>query len=79
MIVIAELIGVPPSDQESFKEWSTEVESSIRCGETPTASHGHGAGAELADYLATVLEERRREPRDDLLCALLAAEIDGQP
>jgi cytochrome P450 len=37
-----------------------------------------GPALELAGYLAKVLEQRRREPRDDLLSALLASEIDGQ-
>ena len=37
-----------------------------------------GPAVELARYLAEVLEQRRREPRDDLLSALLAAEIEGQ-
>jgi cytochrome P450 len=37
-----------------------------------------GPAIELGRYLAEVLAQRRREPCDDLLSALLAAEIDGQ-
>ena len=37
-----------------------------------------GPALELGRYLAEVLAQRRREPCDDLLSALLAAEIDGQ-
>jgi cytochrome P450 len=37
-----------------------------------------GPAIELGQYLAEVLERRRHEPRDDLLSALLAAEIDGE-
>jgi cytochrome P450 len=33
---------------------------------------------ELGRYLAEVFAARRREPRDDLISALLAAEIDGE-
>jgi cytochrome P450 len=75
-IVIAELLGVPSRDQEWFKEKSTEVAQF-----DPTAPGGaqnREAALELGSYLAQVLAERRSEPRDDLLSALVAAEIEGQ-
>jgi len=75
-IVIAELLGVPAEDQEWFKEKSTAVAQF-----DPTAPRDDtqmGPAIELGSYLAEVLAARRREPRDDLLSALLAAEIDGQ-
>ena len=53
--------------------------SSIRRKPAATAlANVLGPAIELARYLAEVLEQRRRDPRDDLLSALLAAEIDGQ-
>jgi hypothetical protein len=79
-IVIAELLGVPAEDQEWFKEKSTAVAqfdpTAPRDGDA--AARQLGPALELARYLAEVLAQRRREPRDDLLSALLAAEIDGQ-
>jgi hypothetical protein len=75
-IVIAEMLGVPASDQKWFKEKSVAVAQF-----DPTAPRGdldRGPAIELGTYLAEVLEQRRREPRDDLLSALLAAEIDGE-
>jgi cytochrome P450 len=78
-IVIAEMLGVPPEDQEWFKEKSTAVAQfdPTRIDRTRSAE-AMGPALELAGYLAKVLEQRRRESRDDLLSALLAAEIDGQ-
>jgi cytochrome P450 len=78
-IVIAELLGVPPEDQEWFKEKSTEVAQfdPTKLDRTRSAEAMKPA-LELGTYLAKVLEQRRREPRDDLLSALLAAEIEGQ-
>ena len=78
-IVIAELLGVPPADQEWFKEKSTEVAQfdPTRLDRSRSAE-AMGPALELARYLAEVLAQRRREPCDDLLSALLAAEIDGQ-
>jgi cytochrome P450 len=80
-IVIAELLGVPPSDQQWFKQMSTQVAEfdpmRIRAGAEAGVRH-IGAAAELGSYLAGALAERRTRPRDDLLSALLAAEIDGE-
>jgi cytochrome P450 len=78
-IVIAELLGVPPEDQEWFKEKSTEVAQfdPTRLDRTRSAE-AMAPALQLGTYLAKVLEQRRREPRDDLLSALLAAEIEGQ-
>jgi cytochrome P450 len=75
-IVIAELLGVPAEDQEWFKEKSTAVAQFDPSA--PRDDAAVGPAIELGRYLAEVLEARRREPRDDLLSALLAAEIDGQ-
>jgi len=79
-IVIAELLGVPAEDQEWFKEMSNAIAQFDPTG--PGASNpevnSFGPALELAGYLAKVLGQRRQEPRDDLLSALLAAEIDGE-
>jgi cytochrome P450 len=79
-IVIAELLGVPAEDQEWFKEKSTAVAQfdPSKGGDRESGAKEVGPAIELARYLAEILEQRRREPRDDLLSALLAAEIDGQ-
>ncbi len=39
---------------------------------------GLAASAALCEYFAPILEARRAEPRDDLISALAAAEIDGE-
>ena len=76
-IVIAELLGVPAEDQKWFKEKSTAV-AEFDPTRPPTDPEEMGPAIELGRYLAEVLERRRHEPRDDLLSALLAAEIDGE-
>jgi cytochrome P450 len=78
-IVIAELLGVPASDQAWFKEKSTAVaqfDPARPGGIHPSAETG--PAFELASYLSRILEQRRADPRDDLLSALLAAEIEGE-
>jgi cytochrome P450 len=78
-IVIAELLGVPPEDQAMFKEKSNAM-ASFRPEDflSPAGRPGLAPMVALGTYLARVYEERRREPRDDLMSALLAAEVDGR-
>jgi cytochrome P450 len=73
--VIAELLGLPTTDRDQFKYWSD-----IIFEEVASAKHSPHSQAqeELAAYLLQVIEQRRREPQDDLISALLAAELDGE-
>lgn len=74
--VIGELIGVPGERRERFLECT---EAMIEA--TPSQSDGQRGwqpAVQIYKEFATLLEERRRSPRDDLMSALLAAEIDGQ-
>jgi cytochrome P450 len=67
VIVIAELLGVPPADHDLYRTWATgfgdAMESSVR---------------EMNDYMLQRCAERRRSPKPDLISQLVAAEPDGQ-
>ena len=77
-IVIAELLGVPTEDQKMFKEKSNAlVNQQRRPGEVPDPAQMTPV-LELVMYLNDVYDQRRKQPRDDLMSALLAAEVDGQ-
>ncbi|GAC1568661.1 MAG: monooxygenase YjiB [Ktedonobacteraceae bacterium] len=71
VIVIAELLGIPREDRERFKHWSDQL-----VGSAP--SDGTDPQAEMSHYFKWVIEQRRKEPKDDLISALLAAQIDGK-
>ena len=70
VIVIAELLGIPQEDRPRFKAWSDAVVG---------ASMGVGGNpqAEMSAYFLQMIEQRRQEARDDLISALLNAQIDG--
>lgn len=75
-IVIADLLGIPREDRDRFRAWSTTlVQSNPLRGET---GPGREAAAALYDYFATFLADRRKHPEDDLMTALVQAEVDGQ-
>jgi pimeloyl-[acyl-carrier protein] synthase len=78
LIVIAELLGVPATDREKIKHWSDAIANvfsgSFEIPEVASLSRAAVALSELFDYLAIHIEQRRRDPRDDLLTALVRAE-----
>ena len=86
VIVIAELIGVPPEDRDRFKEWShamVAIFSSDAGNAEPAELIGASQQAQqaveaLREYFANQIALRRAEPRDDLLSRLLAVEEDGE-
>lgn len=69
--VIAELLGIPLEDRERFKHWSDQL-----VGAAP--DDGKNPQTEMGNYFKWVIEQRRKEPKDDLISALLAAQIDGK-
>ncbi len=74
VIVIAELLGVPPADRELFVRWSHAIAATTDVLTTDLLVEEARAGVrELIDYLERIIEERRGEPRDDLISALLAS------
>ncbi|GAB2652726.1 cytochrome P450 [Saccharopolyspora gloriosae] len=86
VIVIAELLGVPASDRELFKEW---VDAMFTRDATPslkeqTPEQQRELDAVLAqvrnltEYLGGHVDERRAHPREDLLSKLVEAEVDGE-
>jgi cytochrome P450 len=71
-VVIAQMIGVPPEHIDEFRSW-TESFLEIQGPEDYMESLG-----KCYELFGTLLAERRRQPGDDLMSALLAAEVDGQ-
>jgi cytochrome P450 len=71
--VIAALLGLPAEDLPEFHRLAVEL-----IGVTVDWDRSVEASAKLRDYFATVLEQRRRHPADDMISVLAAAEQDGQ-
>jgi len=78
-VVICEMLGVPPEDREKFKGWSADA-SRLLDGYLDKAAMDKGmvAGMYLFQYFTDLVDDRRRQPHDDLLSALLAAEAGGE-
>lgn len=74
-IVILEMLGVPAEDHGRFRAWANAL---IEPPMTQEAlAEATRLLTEFTDYLRELFAERRAQPRDDLLSALIAAEQAG--
>jgi pimeloyl-[acyl-carrier protein] synthase len=79
--VICEMLGIPSADHEKFRQWSNAMTQTLEPGSitNPSVLHvSNHAGDELHDYLEPLVQERRKNPKADLITALVEAEIEGQ-
>ncbi len=77
--VIATQLGVPQDDLHKFKKWSdsfiarlsrmTSKEQEIECAKDVVA---------FQHYFNNVIEERRKQPKDDIITDLVKAEVAGE-
>lgn len=80
VIVIAELLGLPAEDRELFRVWadglfSMQVDDP---SDPELALRIAVAMADITAYLTEHCRDRRADPRDDLISALVTAEVDGR-
>jgi cytochrome P450 len=74
--VISELLGVPAEDHPRLKSLSDRL-LHREDGSLTMPDDGIAAGAELAVFFSELAASRRAEPADDLISALVQAEIVG--
>ena len=72
MLVIADLLGVPVEDHETFRK-ALGVRPDRAIGSTERDSMAHSPLEFLYDRFTTYVEDRRRAPRDDVLTGLATA------
>ena len=78
VIVIAEMLGIPPEDRAQFGIWSDQrariLEPTLSPEEQETAESAMRA---LDAYLVPIISERKADPKDDIISALAQAEEEG--
>jgi cytochrome P450 len=82
---LAELFGVPEEDRARFAPWVHALTQLQNDGFDPSPLSGSHAPpgaleamAEMTDYFSATIADRRARPADDLVGALVDAEIDGE-
>jgi len=81
VIVICEMLGVPPEDLDHFYGWAHAF---ARRGDVSDVSEqriqeGEAATEGFRDYFLELIRQRRERPRDDLMTALVQLEDDRGP
>ncbi|WP_280457587.1 cytochrome P450 [Nocardia carnea] len=67
--MLANLLGVPPEDRPKFQKWSSSTLAVANMPEEEVVANM----TELVVYMMGLIEERRKEPREDLLSDLANA------
>src|SRR3954454_2486130 len=75
--VIAEMLGVPHEDRHKLFEWSNRMIGSEDPEYMVSQEEVMNAQVEMFMYANQLAAMRREEPRDDIITALLDAEVDG--
>ncbi|PFO65412.1 cytochrome P450 [Bacillus cereus] len=75
IIVISEMLGIPKEDQAKFRIWSHAV---IASPETPEEiKETEKQLSEFITYLQYIVDVKRKDPKEDLVSALILAENEG--
>ncbi len=78
-MVIAVLLGAPTADIESIKDWSDRLAAYLggAVDERDNFTEARAGVSSMVDYFRSLLRERERNPRDDLMSLMLQAEHEG--
>ncbi|RVD71301.1 cytochrome P450 [Mesorhizobium sp. M4A.F.Ca.ET.029.04.2.1] len=77
--IIAEMLGVPVAMAPQLLDWSHQIVAMYMHGRTrETEETANRAARDFSDFLRGYVAERRKQPGDDLLSLLIAAQEDGQ-
>jgi len=79
-IVIAEMAGFPIEDRDLFRAWTWKINGFFSRGEGIDSTAGDDANNAILEaraWIHPLLEERRANPRDDLLSDLARAQFQG--
>lgn len=75
--VIGELLGIPSADRPQFQTLVRDWTQVLEIIDADVLAVADPAAQQIRDYLTALAAERRANPRDDLLSALVTAEADG--
>jgi cytochrome P450 len=76
--IISEMLGMPPADIGQLRDWSRILTRGIDPSITPEEDEAAtAAGRAMFDYVAQVVVDKRKDPGDDILTALIQAEEAG--
>jgi cytochrome P450 len=76
--IFLDMLGAPISDLDQFLVWEREV-LHLDPADDPDHSRSMAAMQAVTGYFLQLVEQRRKDPRDDIISHSLTWEIDGEP
>ncbi len=78
LLLIAEMIGIRREDHDRFHQWSDRMIAADGNADDPVVTAAAGqAFFEYSTYVTEIIEDRRKNPRDDLVSILTGAKDEG--
>lgn len=78
VIAICRLLGVPSDMAPQLLDWSHRMVAMYQASRTEATEHAAAAAAQaFTDFLRSYIDQRRTDPREDLITRLIAAEEEG--
>jgi cytochrome P450 family 142 subfamily A polypeptide 1 len=77
LIVIGDALGVEPPDREQLLRWSDDLLRALGSDDEALMAKAMMASVGYHEYASRVITARRSTPADDLMSALVHAEVDG--
>ena len=76
--LIASMIGIPEEDYDQFHEWSDAmIAAEGNLGDPEVTMKAGAAYVAYANYVTPIIEDRRKNPQDDLVSILANAKDEG--
>ena len=76
--IICDMLGIPTDDRVSFRDWTVALAQTLEpLPPEDVQNAADDATRKLTAYLHALIDERRHQPGDDLLGALVTAEEEG--
>ena len=76
--IICDMLGVPTEDRANFREWTVAMAQTLEPLPPPDVQDAaDDASIKIGEYFHALIAERRNQPGEDLLHALIVAEEEG--
>ena len=77
--VIAELLGVPSEDQDTFRQWADDIVSLEITNESDIDSirKADKTVVDMDVYFSKLIEKKKKIPTNDLISHIIRAQVDG--
>jgi cytochrome P450 family 142 subfamily A polypeptide 1 len=78
LILIGEMLGFPTESYDDLLRWSDDMIKGTTSTDAAALMQAHEAAEEFAEFQLRIVRDRRAAPTDDLISALVHAEVDGE-